>query len=605
MKKFFGEKQHRFSLRKLAIGLVSASISSLFFVSIASSGTVFAQENAAVHYKYVTDTELSGQEKDLIVKDIPKIAEDSESTYYLVYRMDEKAQLGQLPNTGGQNSLTSVLSGGVLASIGFLIFVVSKKKGKKKALLKVVLITGMGSGLASSVQAIENQLLIQYNQEYQLSQGDSLPLPRALSGYTYLGYIKQDKEINQQETAARDQKLDYTVQPHFQANEGGQKAGDEQKAPSSTSPADKTIPSQDLSNQKPSGIASVDPQDEVLAGRVNKPELLYKDQEIVTKLDVSEVVQENPELTEGTIHVKQEGRAGKKIELVRIFTVENQEISREVLSTKVEEALPRIVEKGTKKAVVPSEAPQSARKGETETQAPLPEYTGEQAGAVVAPETAERPEYTGTQAGAVVEPEQVAPLPEYQGTQAGAIVEPEKVEPEVGGVQSGALVEPETTDKPVYTGEQSGAIVEPEKVPSTPEYTGTQAGAIVDPEIAEKPEYTDTQSGAIVEPETQSSLPEYKGEQAGAIVEPEQVAPLPEYTGNTEQVKPEAPTEKPKEKDPEKTLELRNVSDLELYSQTNGTYKQHVSLDGVPSNPDTYFVKVKSSSFKDVYLPVA
>lgn len=605
MKKFFGEKQHRFSLRKLAIGLVSASISSLFFVSIASSGTVFAQENVAVHYKYVTDTELSSQEKDLIVKDIPKISEDSESTYYLVYRMDEKAQLGQLPNTGGQNSLTSVLTGGALASIGLLIFVVSKKKGKKKALLKVVLITGMGSGLASSVQAIENQLLLQYNQEYQLSQGDSLPLPRALSGYTYLGYIKQDKEINQQETANRDQKLDYTVQPHFQTNEGGQRAGDEQKDPSPTLPAENKIPSQDSSNQKPSGLASVDPQDEVLAGRVNKPELLYKDQEIVTKLDFSEVVQENPELTEGTIHVKQEGRAGKKIELVRIFTVENQEISREVLSTKVEEALPRIVEKGTKKAVVPSEAPQSARKGEPETQAPLPEYTGEQAGAVVDPETAETPEYTGTQAGAVVEPEQVAPLPEYQGTQAGAIVEPEKVEPEVGGVQSGALVEPATTDKPAYTGEQSGAIVEPEQVPPTPEYTGTQAGAIVAPETSEKPEYTDTQSGAIVEPENQSSLPEYKGEQAGAIVEPEQIAPLPEYTGNTEQVKPETPTEKPKEKDPEKTLELRNVSDLELYSQTNGTYKQHVSLDSVPKNTETYFVKVKSSSFKDVYLPVA
>lgn len=624
MKKFFGEKQHRFSLRKLAIGLVSASISSLFFVSIASSGTVFAQENAAVHYKYVTDTELSGQDKDLIVKDIPKIAEDSESTYYLVYRMDEKAQLGQLPNTGGQNSLTSVLSGGVLASIGFLIFVVSKKKGKKKALLKVVLITGMGSGLASSVQAIENQLLIQYNQEYQLSQGDSLPLPRTLSGYTYLGYIKQDKDSSLQETAARDQKLDYTVQPRFQTNEGGQRAGDEQKTPSPTSPADKPIPSQDSSNQKPSGIASVDPQDEVLAGRANKPELLYKDQEIVTQLDVSEVVQENPELAEGTIHVKQEGRAGKKVEVVRIFTVENQEISREVLSTKVEEALPRIVEKGTKKAVAASEAPQSARKGEPETQAPLPEYNGNQAGAIVEAEIAEKPEYTGTQAGAVVEPEQVSPLPEYQGTQAGAIVEPEQVEPEVGGVQSGALVEPETAEKPTYKGEQSGAIVEPEQVPPTPEYKGTQAGAIVAPETSEKPEYTGeqsgaivapettetpeytgTQAGAIVEPEIQSSLPEYRGTQSGAIVEPEQIAPLPEYTGNTEQVKPETPTEKPKEKDLEKTLELRNVSDLELYSQTNGTYKQHVSLDSVPSNPDTYFVKVKSSSFKDVYLPVA
>ena len=625
MKKFFGEKQHRFSLRKLAIGLVSASISSLFFVSIASSGTVFAQENVSVHYKYVTDTELSKQEKDLIVKDFPKVAEDSESTYYLVYRMDEKAQLGQLPHTGEHSNLVTVLSGGALASIGLLIFAVSRNKGKKKALLKVVLITGMGSGLVSSVQAIENQLLLQYNQEYQLSQGDSLPLPRVLSGYTYLGYIKQDKEINQQETATRAQKLEDTVHPHVQSKEGGQQAVDKQKEPSQIRPVEKLIPSQDSPNQKPSGIASVDPQDEVLAGRVNKPELLYKDQEIETKLDFSEVVQENPELAEGTIRVKQEGRAGKKIELVRIFTVENQEISREVLSTKVEEALPRIVEKGTKKAVAPSEAPFSARKGKPETQASLPEYKGEQSGAVVAPEKTDKPAYTGTQSGAIVEPEKVAPQPEYKGTQAGAIVEPEKQEPEVGGAQSGALVEPETADKPSYTGPQSGAVVEPEQVAPQPEYKGTQAGAIVEPETQpslpeykgeqsgavvapetnEKPEYTGIQSGAIVEPEQVPSKPSYTGTQSGAIVEPEQVAPLPEYTGNIEQAKPENPAEKPKEKDPEKTLELRNVSDLELYSQTNGTYKQHVSLDSVPSNIDTYFVKAKSSSFKDVYLPVA
>jgi len=644
MKKFFGEKQHRFSLRKLAIGLVSASISSLFFVSIVSSGSVFAQENVAVYYKYVTDTELSGQEKDLIVKDIPKVAEDSESTYYLVYRIDEKAQLGQLPNTGEHSNLVTVLSGGALASIGFLIFAVSRKKGNKKALLKVVLITGMGSGLVSSVQAIENQLLLQYNQEYQLSQGDSLPLPRVLSGYTYLGYIKQDKNGILQETTARGQKLEDTVQPHFQTKNDGQKSGDEQKAQSPTSPTEKPIPSQDSSNPKPSGIASVDPQDEVLAGRVNKPELLYKEQEIETKLDFAEVVQENPELAEGTIHVKQEGRAGKKIELVRIFTVDNQEISREVLSTKVEEALPRVVEKGTKKAVAPSETPFSARKGEPESQASLPEYRGEQSGAIVAPETAEKseyrgtqsgavvepekvdsqPEYQGTQSGAIVEPEQVAPQPEYKGIQSGTIVEPEKHEPEVGGVQSGALVEPETTEKPAYTGEQSGAIVDPEQVLPTPEYTGTQAGAIVAPETADqpeykgeqsgavvapetadKPEYTGIQSGAIVEPEQAPSKPSYTGTQSGAIVEPEKVAPLPEYTGNIEQVKPETPSEKPQEKDPEKTLELRNVSDLELYSQTNGTYKQHVSLDSVPSNIDTYFVKVKSSSFKDIYLPVA
>lgn len=604
MKKFFGEKQHRFSLRKLAIGLVSASISSLFFVSIASSGSVFAQESVAVHYKYVTDTELSGQEKDLIVKDIPKVAEDSESTYYLVYRMDEKAQLGQLPNTGEHSNLVTVLTGGALASVGLLIFAISRNKGKKKALLKVVLITGMGSGLLSSVQAIENQLLLQYKQEYQLSQGDSLPLPRVLSGYTYLGYIKQDKNDIFQEITARGQKLDDMVHSHLQNKEGGQNILDNQKDPSQIRPVEQLIPSRDLSNQKPSGLASVNPQDEVLDGRVNKPELLYKDQEIEIKLDFAEVVQENPELAEGTIHVKQEGRAGKKIELVRIFTVDKQEIAREILSTKVEEALPRVVEKGTKKAVASSETPFSARKGEPESQASLPEYRGEQSGAIVAPETAEKPEYRGTQSGAIVEPEQVAPQPEYKGIQSGTIVEPEKHEPEVGGAQSGALVEPETTEKPAYTGTQSGAIVEPETQPSLPEYKGEQSGAIIAPETAETPEYTGSQSGAIVEPAT-AEKPTYTGTQSGAIVEPEQVAPLPEYTGNIEKVEPETPSEKPQEKDPEKTLELRNVSDLELYSQTDGTYKQHISLDSVPSNSETYFVKVKSSSFKDVYLPVA
>ena len=416
---------------------------------------------------------------------------------------------------------------------------------------------------------------------------------------------------------------------------------------------------------------------------------------------------------------------GRRLKLFAFFTVENQEITREILSTKVEKSLPRIVEKGTKKAVAPSETPQSARKGEPETQASLPEYKGEQSGVVVVPETAKKPSYTGTQSGAIVEPEQVAPQPEYKGiqsgaivepetadkpsytgTQSGAVVEPEKVapQPEYKGTQAGAIVEPEIqpslpeykgeqsdaivapekTDKPSYTGTQSGAIVEPEKVAPLPEYQGTQAGAIVEPETHtslpeykgeqsgaivapetnEKPEYTGIQSGAIVEPET-ADKPSYTGTQSGAVVEPEQVAPQPEYKGlklvpssnrrlslpcqnilafnlelssnqnryhrnhliqvpNPERLlnpnklplfqnilailskqKPENPSEKLKEKDPEKTLELRNVSDLELYSQTNGTYKQHVSLDSVPSNLDTYFVKVKSSSFKDVYLPVA
>ena len=155
---------------------------------------------------------------------------------------------------------------------------------------------------------------------------------------------------------------------------------------------------------------------------------------------------------------------------------------------------------------------------------------------------------------------------------------------------------------------------EPEVQPELPEVVITDKG---EPAVQPKlPEAVVTDKG---EPAIQSALPEAvvsdKGESTvqpalpEAVVtdkgEPEQVAPLPEYTGDINQVKPDIPTEKTKEQDPEKTLELRNVSDIELYSQTNGTYKQHISLDGIPKNTDNYFVKVKSSAFKDVYLPVS
>ena len=44
MEKYFGEKQQRFSFRKLSVGLVSATISSLFFMSVLGSSSVNAQE---------------------------------------------------------------------------------------------------------------------------------------------------------------------------------------------------------------------------------------------------------------------------------------------------------------------------------------------------------------------------------------------------------------------------------------------------------------------------------------------------------------------------------------------------------------------------------
>ena len=621
MKKFFGEKQTRFAFRKLAVGLVSAAISSLFFVSIVGVDSVQAQEKFNVHYKYVTDTEMTPQEKELIVSGVPRMPEGNEETYYLVYRLNSNAGAKTLPNTGDNNNSNTMMTAGLLTTIGLVVFVVSKRKVQSKFLLTVLVGASVGGGLILSVDALENGILLQYNAEYQVSAGDSLPSPSEISGYTYVGYIKDEsikklldnKILDSQQNATLDKevlnqnkKLDYSVS--FDKN--------------------------GLSNQA-LGVNTIEPQDEVLSGRVAKPELLYKETSIETEIAYGEQIQENPDLAEGTVRVKQEGKPGRKIEVVRIFTVDNVEVSREVLSTKIEEATPKIVEKGTKKLEAPSDKPVASNLVQPEQVAPLPEYTGVQSGAIVEPEqVASLPEYTGTlsgaivepeqiepeiggvQSGAIVEPEQVTPSPEYTGVQSGSVVSPEQVTPlpEYTGTQAGAIVEPEqVASLPEYTGVQSGAVVSPEQATPLPEYTGSQAGAVVEPEqVTPLPEYTDVQSGALVAPEQVTSLPEYTGVQAGAIVEPEQVEPPQEYTGNIEPAAPEAenPAEKaeePKEQkqEPEKNIELRNVSELELYSLSDGKYKQHVSLDAVPSNQENYFVKVKSSKFKDVFLPIS
>ena len=233
-----------------------------------------------------------------------------------------------------------------------------------------------------------------------------------------------------------------------------------------------------------------------------------------------------------------------------------------------------------------------------------PQYGGVASGALVEPEKVEPPkEYTGVQAGAIVEPEKVEPLKEYTGVKAGAIVEPEKAEApkEYTGVKAGAIVEPEKAESPKeYTGVQAGAIVESEKVESPKEYTGVQAGAIAEPARAEVPkEYTGMQAGAIVEPEKIEPPKEYTGEQAGAIVEPEKVEPPKEYTGKIEQPSAE------KERTVDKKLELRNISNVELYTLENNKYRHVTSLSSVPTTPTNYFMKVKSENFKDVMLPVS
>jgi len=683
-------------------------------MSVLASSSVAAQETKGVHYKYVTESELSSEEKKQLVYDIPTYMENDDETYYLVYKLNSQNQLAALPNTGSKNEMQALVAGASLAALGILIFAVSKKKIKNKTVLHLVLVAGIGNGVLISAHALENNLLLNYNTDYELTSGEKLPLPKDISGYTYIGYIKEENitsesKVNNQEKSAatptKQQKMDYSVTPNFVENPSTVQTIQKQTPVSSTKATEVQVVEKPLSTEltvprkeekqssnsqaqlaehksletkkddkvspkEKTGVNTLNPQDEVLSGQLNKPELLYREETIETKIDFQEEIQENPDLAEGTVRVKQEGKLGKKVEIVRIFSVNKEEVSREIVSTSTTAPVPRVVEKGTKKAQVIKEQPETGvehkdvqsgaivepaiqpelpaavvtDKGESEVQPELPEAVVTDKGepevqpelpeavvtdkgepavqpelpeAVVtdkgetevhpeSPDTvisdkgepeqvAPLPEYTGPQAGAIVEPEQVAPLPEYTGPQAGAVVEPaiqpelpeavvtDKGEPEVQPALPEAVVtekgepavqpelpeavvtdkgetevQPESPDTvvsdkgepeqiaplPEYTGVQAGAIVEPEQVEAPKEYTGVQAGAIVEPEqVAPLPEYTGVQAGAIVEPEKVEAPKEYTGVQSGAIVEPEKVEAPKEYTGKIEQ--PSAEETKP------------------------------------------------------------
>ncbi|MGU7817482.1 G5 domain-containing protein [Streptococcus suis] len=224
MKKNFNEKQQRFSFRKLSVGLVSATVASLFFMtSIATAQGVGAQ---SIQLTYVTEQELTDQEKNAIVYDVPGKVEKTDATYYLVYRPAlsssiwqteddstassvlfetnqsiitplvqksvEKAQASphSLPKTG---VFDNILLG--MAGIFTLVLAIKVSKKGKKELASVILLTATGASfLAPTSHAISSQILSKFNHAIEIAEGQFLPVPNDIEGYVYVGYLKESKE---------------------------------------------------------------------------------------------------------------------------------------------------------------------------------------------------------------------------------------------------------------------------------------------------------------------------------------------------------------------------------------------------------------------------
>ena len=191
MKNFFGEKYSRFAIRKFTIGIISATLGMFVLGNIEINNTYAkAEDKLNIHYRYVSDDELTQKEKELIVKELPKVAESNEEVYYLVYKPSQETKIRTLPNTGIYTGVNGILLAGV---VGMLIIAVTRGKNKKYKILSVMLVTSLGvNTLQIPVIAVDSSKLSIYNTDFSVFKNGKLPNPIEIPGYNYVGFIKNE-----------------------------------------------------------------------------------------------------------------------------------------------------------------------------------------------------------------------------------------------------------------------------------------------------------------------------------------------------------------------------------------------------------------------------
>ncbi|HEM4413123.1 TPA: G5 domain-containing protein [Streptococcus suis] len=313
MKNIFGEKRQRFGFRKLSIGLVSAAVASLFFASSVAAAPLASAQS--INYSYVTEQELTDTEKELIIRDLPGLAQETDANYYLIYRpatgtasTPSTSTSQVLPNTGSVETGLLVAGG-----VSLLLLAVRFGKKGKKELAGVILLTATGASFfGPTSSALTSQILARYNHAIEISAGQALPAPAEIDGYVYVGYLKDSKAIEQ--TTSEEEKT-----AEFPASEG--------------------IRTETI---------------------VNKTEAIPFEIQTV----------ENPQLSAGTERVVQEGQDGERTVTIKKVHSKGQIISEEEISSTVTKtAVPKIVEVGTKQATddIVTEVPDTAPSHELPT----------------------------------------------------------------------------------------------------------------------------------------------------------------------------------------------------------------------------------------------
>ena len=470
------EKMTKYSIRKLSVGVGPVAIGAfLLGGSLLGARPVQADQvtlPAHVHLGYVTEEELTAEEKAQVIHAIPE-AYQNEDTFYLVYKKKEATQ-SVLPQTGSQEVALFGLS---LATASFAVLLLSKKHRKK--VMGVLLIGAMGQSLLLPVEvaALQNQVLRAYNQDLAIASSKDLANGVIqIDGYDYIGYLRYPSV---QKTSLQEPKA-----------------------------MQETKPSVEGTIKTSTGIPQVEPQARVTPEvapafpQVEKPSL-----EVSTEpVPFETVKQADPTLAKGQTKVLTAGQNGERTILTEVSVVDGQEVRRVVESKVTKEPVSQILAVGTKEDAQPTPQPspspvvtakgtqEEGHVGEAPVQPENPVYTGvveakgtqEEGHVGEAPVQPETPAYTG-----VVE----AKGTQEEGHVGEAPVQPEN--PEYTGV-----VEAKGTKEEGYVGESP---VQPEN----PAYTGVveakgtqEEGHVGEaPVQPENPTYQVTE-GTVTETET-------------------------------------------------------------------------------------------------------
>ena len=423
------EKMTKYSIRKLSVGVGPVAIGAfLLGGSLLGARPVKADQvtlPAHVHLGYVTEEELTAEEKAQVIHAIPEEYQN-EDTFYLVYKKKEATQ-SVLPQTGSQEVALLGLS---LATASFAVLLLSKKHRKK--VMGVLLIGAMGQSLLLPVEvaALQNQVLRAYNQDLAIASSENLANGVIqIDGYDYVGYLRYPSV---QQTSLQEPKA-----------------------------MQETKPSVEGTIKTSTGIPQVEPQARVTPEvapafpQVEKPSL-----EVSTEpVPFETVKQADPTLAKGQTKVLTAGQNGERTILTEVSVVEGQEVRRVVESKVTKEPVSQILAVGTKEDAQPTPQPipspvvtakgtqEEGHVGEAPVQPENPAYTGvveakgtqEEGHVGEAPVQPENPAYTG--------------VVEAKGTQEEGHVGEAPVQPEnpTYQVTEGTVTETETVILPYET----------------------------------------------------------------------------------------------------------------------------------------------------------